>query len=293
MIHALTIDVEDNHRIVARNLLGDDGPPTDAVVRNTTRLLGHLRTRNVRATFFVLGEVAATFPELVRAIVADGHELGAHGFHHYEVHRLTPERFGQEVRDAKAVLEDVSGARIQGHRAPTFSITPQTRWALDILAELGLRYDSSIFPFRRGQRYGWEGFPLDIHEMRLDHGRSIIEAPLPVVSIWGKRLPACGGGYLRHFPYWYTDWAMRRVQRDRPAIVYLHPYELDTSPTPAWLQAKLIAAGKPARFYLAHQGRNRRTVESKLVRLLGSFRFAPLIEIIEAVLEGRRSGATT
>ncbi len=291
MINALTIDVEDSHRIVARNLLGQQGPPSEAVVANTNRLLEHLRNRGVHATFFVLGEVGATFPELVRAIVNDGHELGVHGFHHMEVFRLTPEQFRREVGDAKSLLEDLSGTAIQGHRAPTFSITPQTHWALDILAEVGFKYDSSIFPFQKSEHYGWAGFPLDIHQMTLGNGRSIVEAPLPVVSFLRKRLPACGGGYLRHFPYWYTRWAMRRIQRERPAIAYLHPYDIDLVPAPAWLQEGRAAAGNPARSYLALQQRNRHTVEAKLLRLLHDFRFAPLGEVIDRVLESASASA--
>lgn len=284
MTHALTIDVEDDHRIAARNLLGKDGPPTEAVLKNTNRVLALLRAHDAHGTFFVLGEVAATFPELVRAIAKDGHELGTHGFYHHEVYKLTPETFRKEVVDSKALIEDVSGTRVQGHRAPTFSMTPDTRWALDVLAEAGFRYDSSVFPFRRGREYGWPGFPLGIHEVTLNHDRSIVEAPLSTVSVCGKRLPACGGGYLRHFPYWYTDWAIRRIQRSRPAIVYMHPYEIDLAPAPDWLQAGLAAAGNPARFYLAQQRRNRHTVEAKLLRLLENFRFGPLIDVIERTL---------
>ena len=292
MINALTIDVEDNHRIVARNLLHKHGPPTERVLRNTHRILDHLADGSVRGTFFVLGEVAETFPGLIRAIVDAGHELGVHGFHHYEIHRLTRERFREEVRDCKALLEDLSGMAIQGHRAPTFSITPQTRWALDILAEEGFKYDSSVFPFHRDERYGWADFPLDIHQMTLDNGRNIVEAPLPVVSILWKRLPACGGGYLRHFPYWYTRWAMSRVTRHRPAIVYLHPYDIDTAPPPDWLRKDLSTTGSRVRLYLSHQRRNRHTVERKLVRLLDTFSFAPLIEVIDQTL-GSNPGAKT
>ncbi|MCP4589555.1 MAG: DUF3473 domain-containing protein [bacterium] len=283
MINALTVDVEDNHRIVARNMLGLEGPPEDAVVGNTHRLLELFRAHAVRGTFFVLGEIAAKFPELVRAIADEDHEIGVHGFYHMEVHRISAERFRREIGDAKALLEDLSGKAVRGHRAPSFSITPATRWALDILADLGLHYDSSIFPFK-GRRYGWPGFPRDSHRMVLSEGRSIIEAPLSTVQVWGRRIPACGGGYLRYFPHWYTDWAIRHVQRERPAIVYMHPYDIDTRPPPAWLNDALRAGGNPARFYRTHQQWWRRTVESKLRRLLTRYQFAPLGEVIDRVL---------
>jgi polysaccharide deacetylase family protein (PEP-CTERM system associated) len=284
MLNALTIDVEDNNRIVARDWLGQDGPPTEAVVRNTHRILELLAGRRIRATFFVLGDVATTFPQLVRTIAAQGHEIGVHGLHHDELFRLCPDRFRCTVGDAKAVLEDVAGLPAIGHRAPAFSLTPKTRWALDILAELGFAYDSSVFPFRRNDRYGWAGFSLEMTEITLEGGRRIIEVPLSMPTVWGRRFPACGGGYLRRLPYAYTAWAMRRVGRDRPAVVYLHPYELDSMPTPGWLQAALVGARCSVRLQVADQQWNRRTVESKFTRLLKEFQFAPLVEVIERTL---------
>lgn len=283
MIHAFTVDVEDYHNVMARDWLGRDGPPTPAVLDNTSRILKHMAQFGVRGTFFILGEVADTYPDLVRDIAAGGHELGVHGFYHRQVFKLTPESFRKEVADAKALIEDLTGRPVIGHRAPAFSIMPNTAWALDVLADVGFRYDSSIFPIA-GRRYGWPGFRLDIHEVDLAGGRSIIEAPLSTVSLLGKRLPACGGGYLRHFPGAVTRWAVRRIGCDRPAIVYTHPYEIETNLGPLDTSGLDAQTARRAQRFHRWQLRNRGSVEAKLVRLLQEFEFSPLWEVVRSTL---------
>lgn len=281
--HAFTIDVEDYWCITARDWLGQDVEPTDAVVRNTDRMLEILGRYGVRATFFILGEVARSFPDLVRRIAAAGHELGVHGFTHRPVFKLRPDEFRAEVGDAKSLLEDTAGTAVPGHRAPAFSIIPQSRWALDVLAELAFRFDSSIFPIA-GRRYGWAGFRIDIHEISLGDHRTIIEAPLTTVSILGRRLPVCGGGYLRHFPYAVTRWAIRRVQRQRPAILYMHPYEIELPSGPLDISGLDPPVARRAQHFHRLQLRNRHTVEAKILRLLDQFNFAPLGTVIDDVL---------
>ncbi len=285
MINALTIDVEDAYNLAMRQRMGIDRPPTEAVVRTTNAVLELLAKHQVKATFFVLGEVAAAFPQLIKNIAGAGHEIGVHGYYHHKVFELTPDQFRRQVGDAKNCIEDTAQTAAMGHRAPAFSIIPESQWALETLAELGFKYDSSVFPIR-GRRYGWPGFRPDIHEMTLPNGASIIEAPLSTVRVFGKALPACGGGYLRHFPYFLTRWAMRRIQRLRPAIVYLHPYDMDTNYHAApqsYLEA-LSSADKTVRKQQALQLRNRDTVERKLNRMLKEFYFAPLREVIAMVL---------
>jgi len=283
MQNALTIDVEDYYALFSRHRLGADVPPTEAVVRCTEQILELLGRHGVTATFFVLGEVAETFPRLVRRIAAAGHEIGVHGGKHYQLFKLSPEDFRREVGRARELLADTVGRPVHGHRAPAFSIRPDTRWGLQVLAELGFRYDSSVFPIA-GKRYGWPGFPEDIHEMNLPSGATIIEAPLSAVRVFGKAMPACGGGYLRHFPYRYTRWAIRRIQRVRPAIVYMHPYEIDTTPPPGFFLERLASAQRRHRRHHRVQRRNCRTVMGKLARLLEEFRFAPLGEVIDRML---------
>ncbi|MBI5762477.1 MAG: DUF3473 domain-containing protein [Planctomycetes bacterium] len=283
MIHAFTVDVEDYHNIIARDWLGREGPPTRAVVENTGRFLAHLAKRHLRGTFFVLGEVAETFPSLIREIAAGGHELGVHGFFHRQVFKLTSGAFRKEVVDAKKLIEDISGQPVRGHRAPAFSIMPNTAWALDVLADAGFAYDSSIFPIA-GRRYGWPGFREDIHEVSLADGRKIIEAPMSTVTLFGKRLPACGGGYLRHFPGMITTWALKRIERNRPAIVYTHPYEIEL-PIGA-LDTSGLSPADASRVLRFHklQLRNRGTVERKLAALLDAFRFDTLWNVIQREL---------
>lgn len=292
MMHAMTIDVEDYHSVFARDWLDRDRPPTDAVVRNTRRMLGWFADKNVRCTCFVLGEVAEAFPELVREIAAGGHELGVHGYYHRQVFKLDRASFRKEVGDAKALIEDISGARIRGHRAPAFSIMPETAWALEVLAEEGFDYDSSIYPIR-GSRYGWPDFRRDIHEVTLADGRHIIEAPLSTVSLLGRRFPSCGGGYLRHFPGFVTRMAINRVSREQPAIVYLHPYEIETSCPP--IETSHLPPDRQATVARFHrmQLRNRESVEQKVLMLLDRYEFGPLAEVIDHCMKSKTSSALT
>ena len=287
-LNALTIDVEDYYSVFARDRLDLALAPTEAVVRNTQRVLAMLADRGIHATFFVLGEVAEAFPKLVTDIAGAGHEVGVHGFYHRQVFNLSPDEFRRDVGDAKKRIEDILGAEAAGHRAAAFSITPETAWALEVLAEVGFRYDSSVFPFA-GRRYGWPGFRRDIHRMALPGGAAIVEVPLSVVSVLGKTLPACGGGYLRHFPYAFTRWAIRRVNRERPAVVYMHPYETDTDPGPPEFERALAAAPSRVRAFHRRQLRNRETVAAKVARLLGEFEFVPLQEVISAVTNGEKA----
>jgi polysaccharide deacetylase family protein (PEP-CTERM system associated) len=261
----LTIDVED----WPQSTLDLSLPITERAVRNTHLLLDVLRERQVRATFFVLGLLAERFPEVVAEIAADGHEIGSHGYSHRPVSDIGPVAFADEVARSVSLLESISGQRIRGYRAPDFTITADARWALDVLADQGLRYDSSIFPVRT-PRYGMPDAPRHVHQ--LDNG--LIELPLSTVQWAGRRWPVAGGGYLRLYPYAVTRWAIRRIQAEgMPAVVYLHPYELD--PT----ELDEIEWPVPARLRLT-QGLNRQRTRAKLARLLRDFRFGPASEVL-------------
>ena len=284
MINALTIDVEDYHSVSARDWKGEVMAPTAKVVRNTRQILDWLAPRGVHGTFFVLGDVAETYPELIRDIHAAGHEIGVHGFYHRQVFKLTPDEFRIEVSSAKRIIEDLIGQPVYGHRAPAFSIMPHTSWALDVLVREGFRYDSSIFPIA-GRRYGWPGFRPDIHEIKLAEGRSIIEAPLSTVRMMGRRWPACGGGYIRHFPAWVSRWAFSRVQRERPAILYTHPYEIELDAGEADTSGLDPKAAARVRKLHWLQMRNRASVEAKIVGLISQFEFSPLGRVIEQALD--------
>lgn len=279
MIHGLSIDLEDYWSILCRDWLGiPDAKPTEAVLRNTRWYINVFNKHNVKATFFILGEVAEAFPDLIKQIAAEKHEIAVHGFYHRQIFKLSRDEFKKEISDAKKLLEDLSGQQVIGHRAPAFSINKDTQWALEVLAELGFVYDSSISPMA-GKRYGWPDFRKAIHKMQMPNGQSIIEVPMSTISI-GVRELGIGGGYMRHFPYLYTKLAIKHIQKNRPAIIYLHPYEIDIEEKKFELD-KLTAQGKYQ--VLRHhklQLRNRDTMKNKINKLLSDFKFASIKSVL-------------
>lgn len=280
MINAFSIDVEDYWKNYSRDVLGYDAPPSDAVVRCTGRLLEILSGFDAKATFFVVGEVAQKYPGLVKEIAAAGHEVGSHGLGHYQANKISREKFVFEITESKKVIEDILGSEVKGHRATSFTVTPNTKWALDDLSEAGYLYDSSVFPFQ-GRRYGWPGFCRDVCRVKLSQSSEIIEVPMTVVDFMGKKLPACGGGYLRHFPYAYTQWAIKRVVLKRPFIVYIHPYDIDVSPPPSEDYAEVVSnAALWPKVRNLLQLRNRSTVEGKLKKMLASYSFISIVDLI-------------
>lgn len=269
VLNAMTVDVEDYFHVSAF----DGVVPRSTwstlecrVERNTDRLLAIFEESGVKATFFVLGWVAERYPALVQRIAAAGHEVASHGFAHRLVYDLTPEMFRDDIRRSKGVLEEAAGVAVQGYRAPSYSITPRSLWALDILIEEGFSYDASIFPIHH-DRYG---IPVSArHPYRLQRGAGeLIEVPGSTVQ-WGPlNMPIAGGGYFRIFPYALTSWGISRINRleGRPAIFYMHPWEIDPS------QPRL-PGGLLTRF---RHYRNLHATEERLRRLLADFEFGPV-----------------
>ncbi len=288
VVNILTIDLEDYWSIVARDWLGQSIEPTEAVLRNTEWLLGVLAEYNVKGTFFVLGEIAKKFPFLIRTIVEQGHEAGVHGFYHQQVFKLNAEQFRREITDTKKLIEDIISENVVTHRAPAFSIMRKTQWAFEVLAQEGFKYDSSVFPIA-ARRYGWPGFSQDICTLTLPSGAIITEVPLPTVTVFGRRLPAAGGGYLRHFPYLVTKLAARRIQKNRPVVTYIHPYEIDLTSGPKELEAAFAVASRRAKRFHALQLRNRQTIKYKLNRLFTDFRFSTLQDVAGAMLADNKT----
>lgn len=284
MLNALTIDVEDYWCIFFRYWLNEDAVPGEAVVRNTEWFLETLAQYNVRATCFILGDVAKEHPSLVKKIAENGHEIASHGFSHKQVFKLSRGEFEQEVRDSKKLLEDITSSPVVGFRAPAFSIMRDTQWALEILAQEGYEYDSSVYPIS-GKRYGWPDFSRDICKIDLPSNRSIIEVPMSTVSIAGKTLPAAGGGYMRHFPYPVTKAAIEQIQKQRPAIVYMHPYEIDTENKKFDLSGMSFRQKYNVMKLHLVQLRNRKTVAKKLCNLLRDFEFTTLANVIRSTFE--------
>lgn len=282
MLNALTIDVEDYWDVYSKDWLGAEIAPTEAIVRNTEWLLSVLDRFDVKATFFILGTVARQFPGLVRKIYGSGHEVGSHGMNHTQVFKQTAEVFREDVSSSRKLLEDVISAVVVGYRAAAFSITPKTKYALEILAEEGFEYDSSVFPIAR-KRYGWAGFSKDICRIKLPGGSSIVEIPISVVKFSGKYFPVGGGGYLRHFPYIYTSWGLKRLQKQRPGVVYIHPYEIDNEEMPLEVGHLDKERCKAAASHHRLQMRNRGSMKSKVERLISGFSFAPIRQVLNGM----------
>lgn len=274
MINALTFDVEEyfHAEAFAGAVRPEEWPALESrVVPTTERILEMLTEAGTRATFFVLGWIAKRHPALVRAIEGQGHEVACHGYGHQMITRLSRAEFAADLERAKATLEDAAGVRVIGYRAPTFSVVRETLWSLEVLAEAGFRYDSSIFPIVH-DRYGIAEAPRFPHRRAAGPGGSIAEFPLSTVTRFGWRLPVAGGGYFRLFPYSVTAWALRSLNREerQPGIVYLHPWEIDPD------QPRLpVGWGTQFRHSV-----NTRSTESKLRRLLREFRFAPAQEVL-------------
>lgn len=275
---ALSFDVEDWRHIVHWKLTGEQIRPDPAVVGETESILGLLDRRGARATFFVLANVARSYPDLVRRIAAAGHEVGSHGWSHRLVYRQTPEEFREETARAKALLEEVTGEPVLGYRAAEFSIIRQSWWALEILGELGFSYDSSVYPIR-GRRYGVPDSPVSPFWVEHAGGR-LLEIPMTAVECWGRRWPVAGGGYFRFFPYAWTCSAIRRVNAEgRGAVVYLHPYEFAT----ARLRVATRGEGwrgrlRKLRYTAVHNFAPDR-VRANFTALLADFRFQPLRKV--------------
>lgn len=272
--NALTIDVEDYFHVGA---LADtvDRASWEAreyrVERNVDRLLGLFSRKGVRATFFVLGWVAEKSPALVRRIAQAGHEVASHGYSHETVYSQTPKVFREETLRSKCFLEDILGHPVRGYRAASFSITPRSLWALDILIDLGFKYDSSVFPIRH-DRYGLPNASPEPGPLRAPSGRHLVEFPMSIAS-WGRlKLPVSGGGYFRIFPYSLIRLGLKRIIQDhgRPFVFYLHPWEID----PGQPRVKTNALSR-FRHYT-----NLDVCEARLEQLLQEFSF----DSMEAVL---------
>ena len=230
MKNILTVDLEDWHSLVQRGLTGHLPGASPILFRQMDRLLQLLDSYNTKATFFVLGAVAEHQPDLVKSLAASGHEIASHGYAHIPIYSLTPEQFREDTRKSKQILEDLIGSEVSGYRAALFSIIKDTLWALDILAEEGFQYDSSIFPVYH-HRYGIPGFCPHIQSYPLRNKMSIIEIP-PSVTFFGKiPIPIAGGGYFRIMPSWFLHIMVRNLSNGKnPLVIYLHPYEIDTQP---------------------------------------------------------------
>jgi polysaccharide deacetylase family protein (PEP-CTERM system associated) len=279
MKNAITIDLEDYYQVSAFSNNIDinqwDGF-SSRIERNTDRLLSIFDDLGARATFFTLGWLAKKHGKLVREIADRGHEIACHSNLHRSVNAMSAAEFRIDTAQAKELLEDLIGTRVLGYRAPSFSITRNSLWAFEILAELGFSYDSSVFPIKH-PNYGWPRAPRFPFTINAPSG-PIIEFPMPTLQIWGARAPIGGGAYFRFLPYWYTRWGIRHINtsEDHSACIYLHPWELDTE------QPRMSGSvSARLRHYFGLHG-----AEVKFRRLLHDFQVQPLICAIEELKSG-------
>jgi len=274
VVNAMTVDVEEYFQVSAfeHHVSRSQWDSYQSrVVRNTERLLDIFQAAGVRATFFVLGWVAERHPTLVRRIAEAGHELGSHGFSHRLVYEQTPSEFRHDLRQSRAAISDAASAPVHGYRAPSFSITGRSLWALDIIREEGFTYDASIFPIHH-DRYGLPSAPRHFHAIQGSAG-TLWECPGSTVRFAGANLPVAGGGFFRLLPYAWTRWGIARLNRveRRPAVFYVHPWEIDP-------EQPRIRASFASR--LRHYTNLDKT-EPRLRRMLSEFQFAPLGQVLE------------
>lgn len=273
--HCLTFDIEEHFQVAAF-----DSPARrrqwqsleSRVERNTEKILECLEAHHVKATMFVLGWVAERCPQLIRRMAEAGHEIASHGYGHDLITVLTRDQFREDVKRAKAVLEDTTGMPVIGYRAPTFTITQETLWALPILLEEGYAYDSSIFPVYHDQ-YGIPGANPSPHLLST-HSGALWEVPPSTCKIGWMRIPVAGGGYFRFFPFWLLVRLMRKVEREGESLVfYLHPWEFDQD------QPRMTG---PLRSRLRHYCNLGKT-EERFRRLMQEFSFAPIRESLPMI----------
>ena len=273
--HALSFDVEEHFQVSAfespvRRRQWDQFE--SRVEQNVDRILTLLSERSIKATFFVLGWLAERHPRLVRKLATEGHEVASHGYEHLMITGQTPASFREDVKKAKGILESIIGAPVLGYRAPSFTITAATQWALPILVEEGYAYDSSIFPIMH-DRYGMPDANPRCHQLTTPAG-PLWEVPPSTLKVLGMQIPIAGGGYFRLYPYRILKWMLRQVEaQGHPLVMYFHPWEFD--PHQPKMDGPMLSR---FRHYL-----NLHKTFDRLRHLQNDFDFAPIRDLIHHV----------
>jgi len=277
----LSFDVEEHHRIEAAAGLEIDPALKDVyrdrVGPSTSWLLDQLAEKAIKATFFIVGQIARDNPELVRQIHRAGHEVASHSWDHQRVHNHTPDSFFEDIKKSKDALEQVTGEPVVGFRAPTFSVVGRTSWAIDVLVELGMKYDSSIYPIRH-DRYGVPGAPRSPFYAS-GGGREILELPPATLRMLSLNLPVGGGGYFRLLPLFCMERAIAQLDRhsrDPAVTLYFHPWEFDPA------QPRL--ALPPLSKFRTYVGIDR--TRGRLQTLLSHHRFARAMDVAKRLIDG-------
>jgi polysaccharide deacetylase family protein (PEP-CTERM system associated) len=270
-VAAFTIDVEDWYQ----SSVDFDAPITERVVGNVERILRVLDEFAVKGTFFVQGRVAETFPAMVRTLVEDGHEVQSHGYSHRPLSGMNRDELREELQRARATVQDAAGVPVEAFRAQDFSIGSDNLWALEVIADVGFKVDSSIFPMRMS-RYGIPGWEVAPHYVTFSSGGRLLEVPVAIWTIGRWRFPVAGGGYFRVLPRALLERAVRGIVGDgRPAIVYCHPYEFNPGELDGY-------AGEVSRRTRMAQNLGRRSFADRVRYLLDRIRFGRLDAVLEA-----------
>ena len=282
LTNALTIDVEDYFQVsaFAPHIKRSEWNTRECrIERNVTRILEMLAHDQTKATFFTLGWIAERYPQLIRQIADEGHEIASHGYGHERASDLTEDAFFSDIHRAKVILEDLCGSEVKGYRAPSFSIGAGNLWAFDCLARAGYRYSSSVYPIRH-DHYGMPDSPRFAYSVR----PGLVEIPVTTLRALGRNLPSSGGGYFRLLPYALSRWMLNRVNTgdQQPGIFYFHPWEIDVA------QPRIEGIGRKTRFrhYV-----NISRMEGKLAQLLEDFKWGRMDEVFRRSIPGGASVA--
>ncbi len=278
----MSVDVEDWWNATILQCTGKIIEPFPVVRENVLALLEAFAEAGASATWFFLGEIAVQFPELVRQVVAAGHELGVHGWLHRSIRNQSPQKFRDDLRCAKSVVENAGSAEARGFRAVDFSIGPDCWWALDEIIDAGFTFDSSIFP-KSMPRYGWSGAPLGCYWAETERGRRVLEVPVTVATMFGLRIPFAGGGYFRLLPLRWVLGMMRRASSACPVVFYLHPCEIEASSQMETKPSGVTdSEWATIRRQFARETKGRSQGRRKLARLLQMYRFRSIGETIQS-----------
>jgi polysaccharide deacetylase family protein (PEP-CTERM system associated) len=272
MINAMTVDLEDWHHSIDSIPFGDWDKYESRVEVNTHKILDLFNKEKINATFFILGYIAEKYPSLIKEIASLGHEIATHGNVHQLVYRQSPQEFREDLKRAIGVIENISQQKILGYRAPYWTITKDSYWALDILLEEGLKYDSSIFPMKT-YLYGIPDAPLYPYIVKENHGNKLIEFPPSVITFMRVKIPVGGGFYMRLLPTWLIRAGFKKINKeDQATIVYIHPPEFD----PQKPRLKLPFMESILHYY------NLDVMEGKIKSLVSEFKFGTVKELLSS-----------
>ena len=281
-----TVDVEDGISISMRDNFNIKIEQTSRVESCTQEILKLLDDKHNFGTFFILGQVAQKFPQLIHEIANAGHEVAVHGFNHYTFNLMSKEQAFQELDTAKKLIEDITGQVVKGHRAPAFSVTPQTIWAFDVIAKAGFVYDSSVLPAHKGA-FHWTSFPEKTVKVKTSGGHMLYELPISIQTFLGKKLPFSGGGYFRLLPYPILDIMYKNYVQNDSAIFYVHPYEVDIEKYPDYYYEVLRKSSILKSMKMRSYWINRKFMKPKIEKLLNQHSTIRMDKLLENKIENQ------